>query len=58
LLLVVVLVYPSEPLEGKLRTSRVTFWSSLKSARMKLWDEELQRMVGFPKRARLIALFY
>ncbi|MFD0325561.1 fatty acid desaturase [Lysobacter gummosus] len=28
---------------------RLTMWSSLKCARMKLWDEELQRMVGFPK---------
>jgi omega-6 fatty acid desaturase (delta-12 desaturase) len=31
---------------------RLTLWTSLKSARLKLWDEELQRMVGFPKRAR------
>lgn len=30
---------------------RITIWSSLKSARLKLWDEEAQRMVGFPKRA-------
>jgi len=30
---------------------RLTLWSSLKSARMKLWCEETQRMVGFPKRA-------
>jgi acyl-lipid omega-6 desaturase (Delta-12 desaturase) len=31
---------------------RLTIWSSLKSARLKLWDEEAGRMVGFPKRAR------
>jgi omega-6 fatty acid desaturase (delta-12 desaturase) len=31
---------------------RLTMWSSLRCARLKLWDEELQRMVGFPKRAR------
>lgn len=31
---------------------RLTIWSSLKSAGLKLWDEESQRMVGFPKRAR------
>ena len=31
---------------------KLTIWSSLKSARMKLWDEELQRMVGFPKGVR------
>jgi omega-6 fatty acid desaturase (delta-12 desaturase) len=31
---------------------KLTLWSSLKCARLKLWDEELQRMVGFPKRAR------
>jgi omega-6 fatty acid desaturase (delta-12 desaturase) len=31
---------------------RLTMWSSLHCARLKLWDEELQRMVGFPKRAR------
>lgn len=34
---------------------RVTLWSSLKSARLKLWDEELNRMVGFPKRRRASA---
>ncbi|HTA66341.1 MAG TPA: fatty acid desaturase [Xanthomonadaceae bacterium] len=28
---------------------KVTWWSSLKSARLKLWDEEQQCMVGFPK---------
>ncbi|HMB56199.1 MAG TPA: fatty acid desaturase [Arenimonas sp.] len=31
---------------------RLTLWTSLQCARLKLWDEELQRMVGFPKRAR------
>ena len=31
---------------------RLTLWTSLKCARMKLWDEDLQRMVGFPKRVR------
>ena len=31
---------------------RLTLWTSFKSARLKLWDEELQRMVGFPRRAR------
>jgi omega-6 fatty acid desaturase (delta-12 desaturase) len=30
---------------------RLTLWTSLKSARLKLWDEQQQRMVGFPKRA-------
>ena len=29
---------------------KLTLWSSLKCARLKLWDEDLQRMVGFPKR--------
>jgi omega-6 fatty acid desaturase (delta-12 desaturase) len=28
---------------------RLTFWASLKCARMKLWDEERGRMIGFPK---------
>ncbi|MCC6593429.1 MAG: fatty acid desaturase [Xanthomonadales bacterium] len=32
------------------RAPRLTLWSSLKSARLKLWDEDLQRMVGFPRR--------
>jgi acyl-lipid omega-6 desaturase (Delta-12 desaturase) len=31
---------------------RLTFWSSLRCARLKLWDEELQQLVGFPKRAQ------
>jgi acyl-lipid omega-6 desaturase (Delta-12 desaturase) len=31
---------------------KLTMWTSLKCARLKLWDEELQQMVGFPKRAR------
>jgi omega-6 fatty acid desaturase (delta-12 desaturase) len=30
---------------------KLTLWSSFKCARLKLWDEELHRMVGFPKRA-------
>jgi hypothetical protein len=30
---------------------RITLWTSLKSARLKLWCEETRRMVGFPKRA-------
>ncbi len=30
---------------------KLTLWSSLKCAGMKLWDEEQQRMVGFPRRA-------
>jgi omega-6 fatty acid desaturase (delta-12 desaturase) len=34
---------------------RLTFWTSLKSARLKLWDEDLKRMVGFPKRQRASA---
>ena len=29
---------------------RITLWTSLKSARLKLWCEETRRMVGFPKR--------
>lgn len=32
---------------------RLTLWTSLKCARLKLWDEELQLMVGFPKRRRV-----
>ncbi len=31
---------------------RLTLWSSFKCARLKLWDEDLRRMVGFPKRMR------
>jgi omega-6 fatty acid desaturase (delta-12 desaturase) len=27
---------------------RLTFWSSLRCARLKLWDEDAQKMVGFP----------
>ena len=34
------------------KAPRLTFRSSLKSAGLKLWDEELNRMVGFPKRVR------
>ncbi len=41
--------YESSPL---LRDApRITMWSSLGSARLKLWDEESRRLVGFPKRA-------
>ncbi len=31
---------------------RLTIWSSLRSARLKLWDEDSQRLVGFPSRSR------
>jgi omega-6 fatty acid desaturase (delta-12 desaturase) len=31
---------------------RLTLWTSLRCARLKLWDEDLQRMVGFPKRIK------
>jgi acyl-lipid omega-6 desaturase (Delta-12 desaturase) len=34
---------------------RLTLRSSLRCARMKLWDEELGRMVGYPQRAALQA---
>lgn len=34
------------------RSPRLTIWSSLRCARLKLWDEDLRRMVGFPKRVR------
>ena len=30
------------------RAPRLTFWSSLACIRMKLWDEDRQRMIGFP----------
>lgn len=30
--------------------TRLTVWSSLRCVRWKLWDEDLKRMVGFPKR--------
>lgn len=30
---------------------RITLWTSLKSARLKLWCEDTRRMVGFPKHA-------
>lgn len=42
--------YESSPLLRQ--APKLTLWSSLKSMRMKLWDEEQGRMVGFPKRAR------
>lgn len=32
---------------------RLTMWSSLRCARLKLWDEELKQLVGFPRRARI-----
>ncbi len=31
---------------------RLTLWSSIRCANLKLWDEKLKRMVGFPKRVR------
>ncbi len=31
---------------------RLTIWSSLRCARLKLWDEDLKQLVGFPKRVR------
>ncbi|MGD9582514.1 MAG: fatty acid desaturase [Lysobacterales bacterium] len=34
---------------------RLTLWTSLRCARLKLWDEEAGRLVGFPKRRRLAA---
>jgi omega-6 fatty acid desaturase (delta-12 desaturase) len=42
--------YESSPLLQA--APKLTLWSSLKCARLKLWDEDLKRMVGFPKRAR------
>jgi acyl-lipid omega-6 desaturase (Delta-12 desaturase) len=42
--------FKSDPLLQK--APRLTIWTSLKSARLKLWDEDLKRMVGFPRRAR------
>ncbi|MGN7919040.1 fatty acid desaturase [Lysobacter antibioticus] len=45
--------YESSPLLQA--APRLTIWSSLKCAQLKLWDEELKRMVGFPKRARVQA---
>ncbi len=42
--------YESSPLLQQ--APKLTLWSSLKSMRMKLWDEQQQRMVGFPRRAR------
>jgi acyl-lipid omega-6 desaturase (Delta-12 desaturase) len=41
--------YESSPLLQA--APRLTLWSSLKCASLKLWDEQQQRMVGFPKRA-------
>jgi hypothetical protein len=34
---------------------RLTLWSSLKCARLKLWDEQSRRMVGFGYRAKALA---
>lgn len=45
--------FESSPLLQK--APRITLWSSWRCARLKLWDEELQRMVGFPKRRRFVA---
>ena len=33
-----------------LKTPVVTFWSSLRSARLRLWDENARRLVGYPAR--------
>ncbi len=35
--------------------TRLTLWSSLKCARLKLWDEKSQRMVGFGYRGKAMA---
>jgi omega-6 fatty acid desaturase (delta-12 desaturase) len=40
--------YESSPLLQQ--APKLTIWTSLRSMRMKLWDEELGRMVGFPRR--------
>ena len=40
--------FESNPLLRKAPT--LTIWQSLRCVNFKLWDEELQRMVGFPKR--------
>ena len=40
--------YESSPLLQK--APKLTFWRSLRCINYKLWDENLQRMVGFPKR--------
>ena len=45
--------FESSPLLQK--APRITLWSSWRCARLKLWDEQGQRMVGFPKRRRLAA---
>ena len=42
--------YQSSPLLQK--APRITFWASLRCINYKLWDENLGRMVGFPKRRR------
>ena len=40
--------FESNPLLRKVPT--LSIWQSLRCVNFKLWDEELQRMVGFPKR--------
>lgn len=35
---------------------RLTLWSSLRCARLKLWDEQAQRLVGFPAGAAIAGL--
>ena len=42
--------YESHPLLQA--APRLTLWTSLKCASLKLWCEETQRMVGFPRRVR------
>ena len=41
--------FESNPLLRKVPT--LSIWQSLRCVKFKLWDEELQRMVGFPKRS-------
>ncbi len=35
------------------RAPRLTIWSSLRCARLKLWDEESRRLIPFPRRGEL-----
>jgi len=37
------------------RAPRLTFWSSLRCARLKLWDEDTRRLIPFPRRRELRA---
>lgn len=46
--------YESSPLLQQ--APKLTLWTSLKSMRMKLWDEEQGRMVGFPRRGVATAI--